>query len=465
MTHFEEGIVPPLTSPDQPGARLGKVRSLGHNSAFRFAAEGSSFVLGLLGSVIAARALGPSGKGLYSSMVVLSLLIAHASFLGLGDAAMVLTGKRQASFQRALSAGLAVAVVSGLAGMGLMWGTGAVAFASDWEVARRAVLVTGIGVPVIVLGFHLVSILNAEERIIPSSIAYAAGTWVTTLAMAAVAIASNLTLLRTALAGLLGASATVLTGAAYVVRGSGLALRPIWDWSYLKPALKYGVSAELSYLLTFAFLRADLLVVYFLAGSELAGLYSVALTGAMVIGLFPAAVSATTFPRIAGLTEEDAGLLLARVFRLCLIGAAGAALLFMPASAVALPLLFGRDFAPAVPAALLLAVGGVVWSCQWVLCRGQAARGRPGLQVRSFGISLGMMVLLDLVLIPLLGINGAGLASVIAPAVGLTHCLAAYHRGAWWPYGLGVLVPGGGDVRDAAGMVLGIIRRRGGGVI
>jgi len=423
-------------------------------------------VLGLAGSVIAARALGPSGKGLYSSMVVLGLFIAHASFLGLGDAAMVLTGQKRASYQRALSGGMAAAVLSGIAGLGLMWAAGSLAFAEDWAQARPAVLLTALGVPLVIFGFHLISILSAQERIIAASMVYASGTWVTTFVLAAVALGASLTLTRTALAGLVGALATGLLGAGFVIRGSRLSLKPSWDWGYLKPALKYGLPAEVSFLLTFAFLRADLLLVYFLAGAHLAGLYSVALTGAMVISLFPAAVSATTFPRLANLDEQAACHLLARTFRLCLIGSTAAALLFMPAAAVAIPLLFGQDFAPAVPATLVLALGGVVWSCQWILCRGQAARGRPGLQVRSFALTLIMMVGLDLALIPLWGIDGAALASVLAPAAGLAHALAAYRRAGWWPLGLRVFAPRPRDVGEAYRLVGNLVRRRGtGGIV
>ncbi len=464
MTRFDKATNPGQLAPDPVAAGPPqKFRSLGHNSAFRFAADGSSFVLGLLGSVVAARALGPSGKGLYSSMVVLSLFIAHASFLGLGDAAMVLTGQKQASFQRALSGGLAAAVVSGLAGMGLMWGAGSLTFAEDWGQARPAVLIAALSIPVVIFGFHLISILSAQERIVASSVAYAASTWVTTFGLAAVALAATVTLTGTAVAGLAGALTTVLAGAAFVTRGSRLSLKPSWDWEYLKPALKYGLPAELSYLLTFAFLRADLLLVYFLAGSEPAGQYSIALTGAMVIGLLPAAVSSSTFPRIANLGEEAAAGLLARIFRLCLIGSTAVALPFMPAAAVGVPLFFGQEFAPAVSATLILTLGSVAWSSQWVLCRGQAARGRPGLQVRSFAVSLGVMVVLDFLLIPLLGINGAALASVIAPTIGLVHCLAAYSRGSWWPLGLRDFVPGGRDIKAAARLILGLLTRRGRG--
>ncbi|MDQ4145282.1 MAG: oligosaccharide flippase family protein [Actinomycetota bacterium] len=409
-------------------------------------ADASGLIFGLLASVITARWLGPRGKGLFASLTLLSSVVVQLCTLGLGDAAIVYVGQKKVSIQRALASTGAVTVVAGLGGTAVVWVAAWLSFRRDWSDVRTGALIAALGVPVFLAAVNSSFLLSAEERIPASSavLAMLAGAVVPGLLLFVVVVPLGVS--GAMLASLVSATAAFALGAGLLSR-SRLNFRPCWDSQYLKLALRYGISVQASYLLTVVFLRGDLLFVYSLAGPRAAGLYSVSLTGAALVSLLPIAISGATFPRLSRLEDEDANRLTAQLCRLGLVATLLSAVLLVPAIPIAVPLLFGSPFTPAVPATLILIAGSMIWSAQWLLCRARAARGFPGLLVKSFGLSLVTMCGLDLVLIPRFGINGAALASLAASCAGLLVCLAAFARSTWWKLPLTQLVPGWGDFR------------------
>lgn len=437
-------------------------RSLSLNSVARSLSDGAGFVFGLLAGVVTARWLGPAGKGLFSSLTFVAGLVMQACSVGLGDAAAVMVGQRRATVQRALSSTFAAGIAAAAVGVFLLWGFAAVAFQDDWAEARTAVLLACLGLPISLSGYLLTFVVTAQERIVASSAAMATTSGVTTLALLVFTAVLELSVTGAVLSTVVGA-ASGLAFAALALRRSGLSLRPQWNWEYLRSALPFGLSVEASYLVTVMFLRVDLLLVYSLAGQAPAGQYSVALTVGGLVALVPIAISSASFPRLARLDDTEANELTAQVFRFgmaaAIVGAAGLAV----ATPIVVPLLFGSEFTPAVVPSLILAGGGLLWSGEWLLCRAWAARGRPGLLVWSFGLTLVTMCGVDYLLIPSFGIAGAALGSVIAPVVGLVVCLATYVRSPRWPLPLRRFVPGPSDFRglvDRFGALLRIARKR-----
>lgn len=447
MTKTVRDPEPPeaLGEPEVPVGAGHRLPSLGRGSAARFIAEGSGVFFGLLAGVMTARWLGPHGKGLLASLTVTAVLVAHVCTVGLGDAAIVNVGRDRASLQRAFSATAGASMVLAVLGMALLWSVGSLWFANDWGQVQSAVLVASLGLPLYLWARLLSFMLNAQERVGAGSAVVGIQSAVMAVGVLFLVGVVPLGITGGALAHLIGAASALALG--LWLNRAQVRFRPRWDWSYLRPALRYGALVETSNLMTFGFLRGDLLLVYALAGSVAAGHYSVALTGGILVGMLPLAVSMATFPRIAKLSEPKANKLIAQVCRTSLVAGAGPALVLIVAAPVALPLLFGRDFQASVPPALILIAGGFIWSTQWILCRAQAARGRPGLQLRAFSLSLAAMVALDLVLIPQLGINGAAIAAVTSPLSGLLVTLYTYRRADWWGLPLTRLVPTIADVQ------------------
>ena len=396
--------------------------SLSRNVAARFGAEAAGLVLGAMTAVITARLLGPSTKGVMSALAFVTALIAHGCLFGLHDAAVVRVGGRHATAQEALSSSLGVTLLTSLLGAVALLGYAWLQLPVDEPYVALAAVVGCVSLPVIVAGLVLVGILNTQERMISSSAIFLSITATAAVATTFFIAVPDWSVFGGMLGGLVGLLVGLIA-AAVLLHRAGLRFRPRLDSRYIRPALRFGISVQASYMLTVAVARLDLLLVYWLAGSADAGVYSIALTFGTLSGTVAIALSYASFPRLPQLDEAEAAALTVRLVR---TGVA-AALVVAGLAAAVVPFLtrfvLGRGYAGATVPSLLLLVGGVLWSAQWLLARAYAARGDPSLVFRSFLANLITMVGLDLVLIPHWRSTGAAVASVIGPAVGLAICL------------------------------------------
>jgi O-antigen/teichoic acid export membrane protein len=144
------------------------------------------------------------------------------------------------------------------------------------------------------------------------------------------------------------------------------------------------------------------------------GLYAAAVSVVAPLRLIPGALGTALLPRLAGANEADAAEFTASVVRPSLLLMLFAGLALGLVGAVAIPLLFGRAYAPAVAPFLVLLPGVTAVTVSRVLARYFASIGRQRPLVVLDTAVLGVNVALNLALIPRAGILGAALASLIS---------------------------------------------------
>jgi O-antigen/teichoic acid export membrane protein len=117
------------------------------------------------------------------------------------------------------------------------------------------------------------------------------------------------------------------------------------------------------------------------------------------------------------------------VGRLVAVGAGAAAIAAVALTAAApklITMLFGAAFADAIAAVPPLAAGAVAIGAWKMMAAHAVAAGRGAIRARSSITGLVVMVAADLVLVPTLGIGGAGVGAALA------YGASAAHIGAWW---------------------------------
>lgn len=412
------------------------VSSLAKNSGARMLADVSVLALGAIAAVITARWLGPSGKGIAAALALLAMLFARASALGLGEGGIVMVGQRRVTTPAALRANLAAIGVSSALAAGMFIPVAILQIQPESTALWLAVVVTAIAIPLGAVHDILSQGLNMQERIVESSLVVGLTSVGTITGVALFVIVLSLGVLGAALGTVTGVGVGVLSAA--LLLSPRFRLKPHWNVAYLRRAVRYGVRVEASYLIAILAGRLDLLLVFSLAGQAAAGNYSVALTIAGVAGLAPWAFSYAAFPQLAYIEESGVKSLSLLIWRRGLIASAAVAALLGVLGPVFISPTFGDAFQPAVVPTVILLGGAVCVSGQLVLARAVAARGDPRLILRSFGLSLIVMIALDLVLIPALGITGAAIASTVSNCGGLGMCVRHYRRAG---VGLSELVP------------------------
>lgn len=394
------------------------------NIAQTFATRLGVMALGMVVSVVAARTLGPGGRGQYAAAAAFAALIVQFGNLGLHSANTYLVATDRTRLPALLGNTLVV---------GLGWGSllGGVAFllslTTDHGIVEPELrLLTALTVPLLLSFMLLQNLAMGVERFDlfnRGELTNATTTFVLMLAVTFLAALTPASMMALCLAGPLLGAIWLLTN---LLRPNGAS----FSGELFRRGLRYGWRPYALSVAAFAVSRTDLFVIASHMGDDDAGQYSVALTMAGLFSTFPAIVGQVLFPRLGSLNDLDErwrqmrrtllGLSLVVV-----VGAAAAALIATPL----IRLLFGAPFLEAVPVFRWLLVGAVLMAIHMVIVQ----------YLNSLGYPVGVVVLwvaaalfnwqLNLALIPRHGLLGGAWASGItyaALAVGVGFLALRY---------------------------------------
>jgi O-antigen/teichoic acid export membrane protein len=160
------------------------------------------------------------------------------------------------------------------------------------------------------------------------------------------------------------------------------------------------------------------------------GRYAIAVSLSSLPIPLVAAIGNVAFPRLASQrTATDSTHRLQRLAVLCSAGVAAA--LLVPFAAVAywlVPLVFGASYRGAVPLLWILTPGAVFLACGQVTGDLLRGRKRPIVVAWSQGLAAVFTVALLIVLLPIVGVYGAAIASTVAYGVALAAMLRCLWR-------------------------------------
>ena len=391
--------------------------------------------LGLLTGPLVARALGPDGRGQLAAIASTVLFVGAIADVGLSTYTT-----REAARGRPLgellgSVGPIVLVVNLVIAAAAPFVAALVA--GGREVVFLFVLLNLLLAPLSSLFLLLNGINWAQQRwtvwTIVRAIPLVGGALVTVtlyLIGELTVVAASVSAIALALVGFL----PLLT----VLRGG---IGPVvFRWEIAREGLSFGVRSWLFGLAALSNGRLDQLLMTRLVSTAQLGFYAVAVNVTVLQGAIRAGIDSAIFPRIA--SGESA--LTARACRITLALSALVCLALVPAMIVLLPLLFGEDFAPAVPMAQLLLVASIPQAGTAVLASGLTAAGAPGVAARGEILSLALTVPGLLLLLGPLDATGAALVSLAAYACSFAYLLRRAPPvlgGGWRDY----LVPAYGD--------------------
>jgi O-antigen/teichoic acid export membrane protein len=373
--------------------------------------QGASLAIGLCTSILLARLLGPSDRGLLGVMLTASTLALVLLAVGLPDAVTYFSSLPGSDARAILGNSLAQAA-----------GLGAVLIPAVWllhepiadalsrgEGGLTWVLAAAL-VPVVLLDWTTNSQLQGRLRfarvnviLVLSRLGYAFGvailvgalSWGVAGAIAAVA---------------LGALVTIALSIRPILRGS----RPRFDLALMRRLYSYGARAEVGSLLQLANGRLDVLILQIYRPLSEVGYYVVAQTIAEIVVVVANQFRWTGMVLVARLGEDDerVSTTAGTVRHYTAVGAAATVGTGLAGTVLVL-LGYGPEFHSALVPMLILLPGVWMLGIGVVVQGDLSGRGRPGLASGLAGISALTTTALDFALIPPLGATGAALASLI----------------------------------------------------
>lgn len=359
-------------------------------------------------SILAARGLGPGGKGALAVVGLVSSLAMQFGNLGLHAAAIHFTARSPHAVMRVAAFSLTVAVFLGGVLALLTLGVWALFPKSLNEIPIRFLFIAVMVIPFGLALQFFQGILLGQHRLVAFNLLDLSGK-IAGLAATAVLIS----LLEYGVWELLVASLLLSVGSS--VGTVWLAVHPRVpslrvDWGLAREMMGYGAKSYVACLLAFLLIRADLLMVNYYLGAREAGWYSVAVSFTDLLYIFPSALATVLFPRVSA-GDDTNGTLTAQVSRVTFFLFGGMCLLAWLLADLLVRLCYGIAFLPSVRPLVWLLPGVFLMGMLNVYAQHFAGTGYPLATVVVWIPGLVLNVVLNLFWIPAFGLVGAAWSS------------------------------------------------------
>jgi O-antigen/teichoic acid export membrane protein len=392
---------------------MNKQTGLIAGTSLLFVASIISFAGRFATSVIVARTLGPEFKGIYNLTLLSSGLVIIICNLGLNGAISYFTASKKFSSRQmytlAISAGIILSIVGG-ALFYLVYDyflINNILAGSDPQLILFAML----GLPLSLVTSFLTSLLLGQQRMI----AYNSVDVFRVLTNLGFQIISSLMsggVTGAVLAWLSSNFLALILTLWLLRRYSNLRIGELAP--VIRPALSYGGRSYAANLLTFFNYRLDSFLVNFYRGAAAVGQYTTSVTMAELLWYVPNAVSGALFPKVSSVDSGTANRITPQACRQTLLVVVMATIPFSVVGGWLLVAFYGQAYRPAVTPFLWLLPGMIGVTVAKIISADLSGRGKPQFAAYTAGITVGITLVLDLVLIPLFSINGAAIASSIA---------------------------------------------------
>jgi O-antigen/teichoic acid export membrane protein len=363
--------------------------------------------------VLLARALGPHDRGVLAAVVLWPSMLAAVGSLGNVEATTFHAGRMRVALGSLVSTTLMIAITESLVLVGLGLLIAPIVYQDYGSGTLTVALLFLTFIPLNLSTLSLMAVLNGVQRFQLYQILRLSVVFVTLVLLAGLALAGELSV-ESAVVSYLAANAITTAAAAILVAHAVRSLsRP--RLTLARQLLSFGLRSHTSAVPGLFNQRLDQLVIsVFLAPAKL-GLYVIATTltsATAVVGYSVAMVALPTLARLEPGTERTATG--RRLVVLTLVLSAGVSVPLFVLAPQIIDVFFGRGFHAATDAARVLLIGAVFFSMARTLEASLQGVGRPLSAGAGELVALGVTLIGLAVLLPMLGLVGAALASVFA---------------------------------------------------
>jgi O-antigen/teichoic acid export membrane protein len=381
-------------------------------STITFASRVAVFILSLVAGVILARALGPTGRGIYAlALLVPSVLVLLAN-LGVGNALIYYLARRTYDVEKMIGQLISLALLLGVAATIVL-----VAFTALFGrvalpgVPLNLVLIAGAAIPLGLFFYFCLSFTQGMQAFVAFNSLYLvnAGALVVFL-LGLLVVPGSVTV--AVVAWSLSWVPTALLGMFWLSRYGRLNIR--FDRGLSRSLLRFGIVGYLAFITNYLNFRLDTFLVNIFKNATQVGYYAVAVSLAETIWYVSTSAATVLAPRVAAGETQESDDTTARVSRTVFVVSLAAAVLLGLTAPLIIRILFGAGFAPSVAAVWLLLPGVVTLSVARVLSSYLLGRNRQQVDLVASLAGLVVTLALDLLLIPRYGFPGAAAASSVA---------------------------------------------------
>jgi O-antigen/teichoic acid export membrane protein len=217
-------------------------------------------------------------------------------------------------------------------------------------------------------------------------------------------------------------------------------LKPRWsfNWSVFRHEISYGLRSYPGILTEVAVWRLDQMMLAIFAPSAVVGLYTVAVAIAEITATLASSVADALLPEVAASERRnESTALMGKTLRLTLYAQLLVLIPLWIAAPFIMRIVYGEGFVEATGALRLLLVASMIWSAAMIIISGLNGLGHPGLSTVARLCSTVTTVVSLYWLLPLWGINGAAVSSLLGYGTMLVIaliCLSRKQKISFWEF-------------------------------
>jgi O-antigen/teichoic acid export membrane protein len=383
--------------------------------------------MGVVTGIITARWLGPTDRGLFNLLVLLPTVLSNFVKLGIPQASVYYMRRKNVPASEVASNSLWFAITMGSALAIVCW------FGRDWLLAKvlkqapeSLVAPTLILVPCVLLQFYFLGVAQAQERFKEYNIRQIVPNLLSLVGMFVVLVVLG----KGLVAAVLVQTAIVIFMSIWITirvhREAPLTLHV--NGVLLKDMLGFGAKSYVQTLAATLHLRIDQFVLSYVRSPTEVGYYGVGVTIVGLLLKISEATGTVVFPRLAASERREAQLATARVVRHTLFLTGLGVLGLGIAGPIAIRVLYGTKFEPAIVPMLILLPGALMMSLYQLLTRSFTSDAKQEINIIAAVIALILNVALNFLLDPRFGAAGAAMANGISYGTAAMILLVAFVR-------------------------------------
>lgn len=394
-------------------ALMSKERNLGKDALTIYLFQALSLVIGVISSIIIARTLGPSGKGILDLYFLLIMLIVEFGLLGVNSGLLYYLANQHKPLAEVHGSAIAYSLVSGV-----LVATIGISLMHFWQS-----ILPGLPTNFILLAFLLSPFLfygglwaNLMTGVNLAPIVYKVQFFYSSLSVLGIVFLWWKQILTSGSAIYLSAVICLLSGMINFIilgRNSNFQLHP--SRPLLSDSLKYGLKIYPGFIANWLHFRVDQLMINWFIGVSGVGLYALSVRWAEMLWLIGFGIINAGLYRISSEDKESSYILTKKLFKLVFILSGSAGLVLALLSTPLFGLFYGEPFNASVLPLIILIPGVVAWDAGRVLSQHISFnRGKPYLCTMAALIGMVVNIGGNLFAIPRWGINGAAATSTIS---------------------------------------------------
>ena len=382
---------------------------------------------GLASRVVMSRMIGPEGVGVYSLVILVPSLALVFGNLGINTSNIYFAGNCKFELSDLVGTVFISTSALGILLMAIVGGWAFVAYHTIFQDAPKVLAAFAIlSIPFFYYLTNVMSLIQGRNQIGQYNLISLASVIVAFALLMSFLVLGHMGLYGAVLAWFLSTLFNALFSLSRLRILTPIPLR--FKWTIFNSLLTYGVNAYVANLAGFLVRRVDVLIVANMLGVTVLGHYSIAFTISELLWYVASSATISLTPYIAAADRTDSKHVTNAVVRSTLWGTGVLCLCVPLLDRFAIRLVFGSAFSPSIDPLRWLLPGILFGAVEKILAADLVGRGRPDIMMASAILALAVNVILNLVLIPIMGISGASLASSLAYGVAAIFTLTRYLR-------------------------------------